>query len=51
VSDVLFFFHAAEKRKKPKKHLTNFAALQIVYNSEVCTDEYANSRSAFLLFR
>ena len=51
MSDVLFFFHAAEKQKKPKKQLTNFSALQIVYDSEVCTDEYANPRSAFLLFR
>jgi hypothetical protein len=40
-----------EKRKKPKKHLTNLVALQIVYDSEVCTDNYANPRSAFLLLR
>jgi hypothetical protein len=37
--------------KKPQKHLTNFAALQIVYDSDVCTDEYANPRSAFKLLR
>lgn len=29
--------------------MTNFAALQIVYNSKVCTDNYGNLRSAFLL--
>ena len=48
---MFFFFYAAEKRKKPKKHLTNLAALQIVYDNEVCTDNYANPRSAFLLLR
>uniref|UniRef100_A0A2N9FAQ1 Uncharacterized protein n=1 Tax=Fagus sylvatica TaxID=28930 RepID=A0A2N9FAQ1_FAGSY len=32
----------AEKRKKPKKHLTNFAALQIVYNSEDLAAARAN---------
>ena len=29
--------------------MTNFAALQIAYNSEVCTDNYGNPRFAFLL--
>ena len=48
MTNVFFFFHAAEERNKPQSHLTNLAALQIVYDSEVYTNEYANPCSAFL---
>ena len=51
VTNVFFFFFAIEKKKKPKKHLTNPVALQVVYDSEVCVDDYANPRSAFKLLR
>uniref|UniRef100_A0A2N9ENV8 Uncharacterized protein n=1 Tax=Fagus sylvatica TaxID=28930 RepID=A0A2N9ENV8_FAGSY len=40
-----------DDRRKLKKHLTNFAALKIVYDSEVCIDDYGNPCSAFLLLR
>uniref|UniRef100_A0A2N9IVX2 Uncharacterized protein n=1 Tax=Fagus sylvatica TaxID=28930 RepID=A0A2N9IVX2_FAGSY len=33
-SNVFFFFHATEERKKPQSSLTNLAAVQIVYDSE-----------------
>lgn len=39
----------ADDRRQIKKHLTNAVALKVVYNNEVCTDEYGNPRSAFLL--
>jgi hypothetical protein len=48
-SNVFLFFHATEERKKPQSSLTNLAAVQIVYDSEVWTDKYENPHSAFLL--
>uniref|UniRef100_A0A2N9I7T1 Uncharacterized protein n=1 Tax=Fagus sylvatica TaxID=28930 RepID=A0A2N9I7T1_FAGSY len=41
----------AEERKKFRKNLANSAALKIVYDNEVCTNDYSNPRSAFLLLR
>uniref|UniRef100_A0A2N9HPZ9 Uncharacterized protein n=1 Tax=Fagus sylvatica TaxID=28930 RepID=A0A2N9HPZ9_FAGSY len=40
-----------EKKKQVQTHLTNPVALQAVYDSEVCVDEYANPRSAYKLLR
>uniref|UniRef100_A0A2N9FLX9 Uncharacterized protein n=1 Tax=Fagus sylvatica TaxID=28930 RepID=A0A2N9FLX9_FAGSY len=40
-----------EKKKQPQAHLTDPVALQAVYDSEVCVDEYANPRSAYKLLR
>ena len=40
-----------EKKKQIQKHLTNPAALKIVYDSEVCVDDYVNPYSAFKLLR
>uniref|UniRef100_A0A2N9HBU6 Uncharacterized protein n=1 Tax=Fagus sylvatica TaxID=28930 RepID=A0A2N9HBU6_FAGSY len=40
--------HQCPTWKKPQKHLTNFAALQIVYDSEVCTDEQVKDLAAAL---
>uniref|UniRef100_A0A2N9F374 Uncharacterized protein n=1 Tax=Fagus sylvatica TaxID=28930 RepID=A0A2N9F374_FAGSY len=42
-------FRPPDEWRKPQERLTNFATLQIVYNSEVCTDNYENPHSAFLL--
>jgi hypothetical protein len=56
-SDVLFlcflsfFFFVEEKKKQIQAHLTDPVALQAVYDSEVCVDEYANPRSAYKLLR
>uniref|UniRef100_A0A2N9GES3 Uncharacterized protein n=1 Tax=Fagus sylvatica TaxID=28930 RepID=A0A2N9GES3_FAGSY len=40
-----------EKKKQIQSHLTDPVALQAVYDSEVCVDEYANPRSAYKLLR
>uniref|UniRef100_A0A2N9H9T8 Uncharacterized protein n=1 Tax=Fagus sylvatica TaxID=28930 RepID=A0A2N9H9T8_FAGSY len=40
-----------EKKKLIQTHLTDPIALQAVYDSEVCVDEYANPRSAYKLLR
>uniref|UniRef100_A0A2N9GIY7 Uncharacterized protein n=1 Tax=Fagus sylvatica TaxID=28930 RepID=A0A2N9GIY7_FAGSY len=40
-----------EKKKQVQAHLTDPVALQAVYDSEVCVDEYANPRSAYKLLR
>uniref|UniRef100_A0A2N9G996 Uncharacterized protein n=1 Tax=Fagus sylvatica TaxID=28930 RepID=A0A2N9G996_FAGSY len=40
-----------EKKKHIQAHLTDPVALQAVYDSEVCVDEYANPRSAYKLLR
>uniref|UniRef100_A0A2N9II38 Uncharacterized protein n=1 Tax=Fagus sylvatica TaxID=28930 RepID=A0A2N9II38_FAGSY len=40
-----------EKKKQIQTHLTDPVALQAVYDSEVCIDEYANPRSAYKLLR
>uniref|UniRef100_A0A2N9GIP4 Transposase (putative) gypsy type domain-containing protein n=1 Tax=Fagus sylvatica TaxID=28930 RepID=A0A2N9GIP4_FAGSY len=40
-----------EKKKQIQTHLTDPVALQAVYDSEVCVDEYANPRSAYKLLR
>ena len=40
-----------DEQRKLKKHLTNFATLKTIYDSEVCTDEYGNPCFAFLLLR
>uniref|UniRef100_A0A2N9IPD9 Uncharacterized protein n=1 Tax=Fagus sylvatica TaxID=28930 RepID=A0A2N9IPD9_FAGSY len=40
-----------ERKKQVQAHLTDPVALQAVYNSEVCVDEYANPRSAYKLLR
>ncbi len=45
------FLCVAEERKKFRKNLANSAALKIVYDNEVCTNDYSNPRSAFLLLR
>jgi hypothetical protein len=65
-SEILFFFFSSkflltnvflssffveEKNKQVQKHLTDPTALKIVYDSEVCLDDYANPRSAFKLLR
>jgi hypothetical protein len=52
-SDVFFLslFFVEEKKKQVQAHLTDPVALQAVYNSEVCVDEYANPRSAYKLLR
>jgi hypothetical protein len=57
-SDVLFLcflflslFFVEEKKKQIQTHLTDPVALQAVYDSEVCVDEYANPRSAYKLLR
>ena len=42
---------AVDEQRKLKKHLTNFATLKTIYDSEVCTDEYGNPCFAFLLLR
>uniref|UniRef100_A0A2N9H056 Uncharacterized protein n=1 Tax=Fagus sylvatica TaxID=28930 RepID=A0A2N9H056_FAGSY len=40
-----------EQKKHIQAHLTDPVALQAVYDSEVCVDEYANPRSAYKLLR
>uniref|UniRef100_A0A2N9HYN3 Uncharacterized protein n=1 Tax=Fagus sylvatica TaxID=28930 RepID=A0A2N9HYN3_FAGSY len=40
-----------EQKKHVQAHLTDPVALQAVYDSEVCVDEYANPRSAYKLLR
>uniref|UniRef100_A0A2N9EMW8 Uncharacterized protein n=1 Tax=Fagus sylvatica TaxID=28930 RepID=A0A2N9EMW8_FAGSY len=40
-----------EKKKQVQPHLTDPVALKVIYDSEVCVDEYANPRSAYKLFR
>jgi hypothetical protein len=50
VFSFLFFF-VEEKKKQVQAHLTDPVALQAVYDSEVCVDEYANPRSAYKLLR
>uniref|UniRef100_A0A2N9HMM9 Uncharacterized protein n=1 Tax=Fagus sylvatica TaxID=28930 RepID=A0A2N9HMM9_FAGSY len=40
-----------EKKKQVQAHLTDPVALQAVYDSKVCVDEYANPRSAYKLLR
>lgn len=45
------FFFVEEEKKQVQKHLTDPAALSIVYESEVCVDDYANPRSAYKLLR
>ena len=39
------------EKKQIQKHLTDPAALKVVYDSEVCVDDYANPRSPFKLLR
>jgi hypothetical protein len=46
-----FSFFVEEKKKLIQTHLTDPVALQAVYDSEVCVDEYANPRSAYKLLR
>ena len=48
-SFLVFFIE--EKKKQIQAHLTDPVALQAVYDSEVCVDEYANPRSAYKLLR
>ena len=45
------FFFVEEKKKQIQAHLTDPVALQAVYDSEVCVDEYANPRSAYKRLR
>uniref|UniRef100_A0A2N9FIG1 Uncharacterized protein n=1 Tax=Fagus sylvatica TaxID=28930 RepID=A0A2N9FIG1_FAGSY len=40
-----------EKKKQIQTHLTDPVALQAVYDSEICVDEYANPHSAYKLLR
>ena len=42
---------AANEQRKPRERLIDSAGLQIAYNSEVCTDDFGQPRSAFLLLR
>jgi hypothetical protein len=44
-------FFVEEEKKQIQKHLTDPTALKVVYDSEVCVDDYANPRSAFKLLR
>jgi hypothetical protein len=46
---ISLIFYVEEKKKQVQPHLTDPVALQTVYDSEVCVDEYANPRSAYKL--
>ena len=49
VADHFLFCYANSERRKPKDWLTDKHVLRIVYDSEVCTENYGQPHSAFLL--